>query len=143
MNSGSSPRGENEPSPRAWGSKPRGREERRRAWRRGRWSEALCRLALRLKGYRILASGFRVPVGEIDIVAERGTFLVFVEVKARRRLDDAAEAIGAHQRRRIVRAAEAFLARNPRCARLTPRFDVMLVSPLRAPRHLVAAWEAE
>jgi putative endonuclease len=98
---------------------------------------------LRLKGYRILASGFRVPVGEIDIVAKRGAILAFVEVKARHSLDDAAEAIGARQRRRIVRAAEAFLARNPRYAGLTPRFDVMLVSPMRAPRHLVAAWQAE
>jgi hypothetical protein len=30
---------------------------RLKAWKRGRWSEALCRLALRLKGYRIQAAG--------------------------------------------------------------------------------------
>ena len=54
------------------------------AWRRGRWSEALCRLALRLKGYRILARGWRCRQGEIDIVAKRGGTVAIVEVKARR-----------------------------------------------------------
>lgn len=137
-----------EPSPRPGGSKPRGQKERRRedhrrAWRRGRWSEALCRLVLRLKGYRILAAGFRVPVGEIDIVARRASTLAFVEVKARARFEEAAEAIGAEQRRRIARAAEAFLARNPHLASLTLRFDVMLVRPGRLPRHLEAAWQGE
>jgi len=143
MGSGSSRSEGSEPSPRRGGSKPRGRAARRRAWRRGRWSEALCRLVLRLKGYRILASGFRVPVGEIDIVAQRGAVVAFVEVKARATLDDAAEALGARQRQRIARAAAAFLAQNPRVAGLTPRFDVMLVRPLKAPLHLEAAWRAE
>ena len=62
------------------------------AWRRGRWSEALCRLALRLKGYRILARGWRCQQGEIDIVARRGGTVAIVEVKARRTLDAAGSA---------------------------------------------------
>src|SRR5687767_4458845 len=59
------------------------------AWRRGRWSEALCRFALRLKGYRILAQGWRSPQGEIDIVARRGGTVAIVEVKARGSLEAA------------------------------------------------------
>ena len=45
------------------------------------------------KGYRIVARRFRSPVGEIDIVARRRGVLVFVEVKARSTLDDAAESL--------------------------------------------------
>src|SRR3954470_4056022 len=83
------------------------------AWRRGRWSEALCRLALRLKGYRILARGWRCPQGEIDIVARRGGTVAIVEVKARRTLDAAGSALSAHQRRRLEHAAATFVARHP------------------------------
>jgi putative endonuclease len=113
---------------------------RRRAYRRGRLSETLCRLFLRLKGYRILAAGFRVPVGEIDIVARRGKTLAIVEVKARASLAEAAEALTSHQQRRIARAAQAYLALHPSAAGLVVRFDVMLVRPWRLPHHLTNAW---
>ena len=43
--------------------------ERRQRWRRGRRAEAWAVLWLRLKGYRILARNFRVPVGEIELIA--------------------------------------------------------------------------
>ena len=118
-------------------------ESRRRAYRRGRWSEALCRLVLRIKGYRILARDYRVAVGEIDIVARRGGTLAMVEVKARESLSEAAESLGARQRRRIGRAAALFLAQHPALAGLAVRFDVMLVRPWRLPRHLAGAWELE
>jgi len=116
---------------------------RRQAYRHGRASEALCRLVLRLKGYRILASGFRAPVGEIDIVARRGMTLAIVEVKARASLADAAESVSPRQRRRIARAASAFLALNPAAAGLAVRFDVMLVRRWRLPHHLRNAWRLE
>lgn len=128
------------------GSKPRqGRtaSARRRALRRGRWSEALCRFVLRLKGYRILALDFRVPMGEIDIVAQRGSTLAIIEVKARESLTEAAESISLRQRRRIDRAAAAFLALHPKLTGLAVRFDVMLVRPWRLPYHLKAAWECD
>ena len=116
---------------------------RRRAYRRGRMSERLCRLFLRLKGYRILAAGFRVPVGEIDIVARRGRTLAIVEVKAHAGLAAAAEALTRQQQKRIARAAEAYLALHPSAAGLVVRFDVMLVRPWRLPHHLTNAWRLE
>jgi len=118
-------------------------ERRRRARRRGRWAEALARLALRLAGYRILALDRRSHVGEIDIIARRGRRLAFVEVKARASLEVAAEAILQRQRRRIARAAAGFLAARPDLAGLEVRFDVVLVAPWRWPRHVVDAWRAE
>src|ERR1700687_4757588 len=70
------------------------------AFRRGLSAETRAALLLLAKGYRILARRWQSPVGEIDIVARRRRVLVFVEVKARARLDDEAEAGGGGQRRR-------------------------------------------
>jgi putative endonuclease len=117
--------------------------QRQRAERRGRRAEWLCLWLLRLKGYRILARDYRVPVGEVDILARRGRLLVAVEVKARARRDQAAEAIGPKQRRRIARAVEHFVAGRTDLAGCDMRFDVMLVAPRRLPRHLPAAWMAD
>ena len=116
---------------------------RRRAQRRGRLAELLCLWHLRLRGYRIVARRFRVPSGEIDLIARRGRVLAAVEVKARG--DDAAAgaAVQARQRRRIARALEHFLASRPDLAGLDARFDVMLVVPRRLPRHLADAWRID
>ena len=122
---------------------PRNRSPRHRAERRGRLAERLCRWHLRLRGWRIVAADWRCPSGEIDIVARRLGILPIVEVKARRDLDSAAISLLPRQRRRIARAAAAFLSARPELAALTLRFDVMLVAPLRVPRHLANAWRAD
>jgi putative endonuclease len=95
------------------------------------------------KGYRIVARRWKSPVGEIDIVARRRRVLVFVEVKARERLDDAAESVTGRQKRRIVAAAEAWLAHNPDDIHCDIRFDAMLVAPGKMPRHIPAAFDAD
>ncbi|RME64422.1 MAG: hypothetical protein D6782_08320 [Alphaproteobacteria bacterium] len=77
-----------------------------------------------------------LPVGEIDLVCTRKGVLVFVEVKARPHLDDAAAAITPRQLARIRRAAAHFRARHPRLGMLDCRIDALLVAPLRLPRHL-------
>jgi putative endonuclease len=115
-------------------------EKKREARRYGRFAEWLAAWHLRLKGYRIVARGFRVSAGEIDIVARRGRLLVFVEVKARRELAAAAEALGARQAGRVARAAEAFLQSRPDLSGLDQRFDVVLVRPWRPPLHIKEAW---
>ena len=122
---------------------PRNRSPRHRAERRGRLAETLCRWHLRLRGWRIVAADWRCPSGEIDIVARRRGVLAIIEVKARRDLDSAVTSLLPRQRRRIARAAAAFLSARPELAALTLRFDVMLVAPLRVPRHLANAWRAD
>lgn len=116
---------------------------RRRAWRFGRLAETACAWHLRLRGYGIVARGFRTRVGEIDIIARRGHTLAIIEVKARADLDAAAEAISPRQRRRIANAAMVFLRTRPGAAALDLRFDVMLVSPWRWPRHMTDAWRPD
>ena len=116
------------------------RARRIRAWRRGRWAERRAALFLRLKGFRILARSYKVPVGEIDIIARRGKLLAFVEVKARATLDGAAEALNARQRRRIERAAGWVLAARPEMLACELRYDLMLIAPWRFPVHIGDAW---
>ncbi|MDA8231166.1 MAG: YraN family protein [Magnetospirillum sp.] len=120
---------------------------RLRARRHGLWAETLAVAWLRFKGYgmvaRRLAAGRGTGAGEVDIVARRGGVLAFVEVKFRPTLAQAAEAVGAPQRRRIARSAALFLARRPDLAGLAVRFDAILVAPWRLPRHLPDAWRAD
>lgn len=115
-------------------------EDRRAAERYGRVAELWCRLALRLRGYRVLASRCRTPAGEIDIVAERQGVLAIIEVKARGTLELAVMAVGVAQRRRLARAAALFVAARPRLAGHAIRFDLMHVRPRAWPRHLEDVW---
>jgi len=116
------------------------RRDRRAAQIHGLRAETLAVWRLRLAGYRVLARNFRVPSGEIDLIVRRGDVVAFVEVKARTTYEGAAEAIQPYQQLRIRNAALAFLARRPDLAGLSLRFDVVLVTPWRLPRHLRDAW---
>ncbi len=118
------------------------RTERQAAFRVGISAESRAAAFLIAKGFRILARRWRGPVGEIDIVARRRGLLVFVEVKARATIDDAAWSVTDRQRSRIVAAAEAWLAAHPDQSVRDIRFDAMLVVPGRMPRHLPAAFDA-
>jgi putative endonuclease len=97
-------------------------------------------------GYRIVARNVRADRVEIDLVAERGTLVVFVEVKTRaaRGFGAPEEAVDARKRARIVRGARAWLhAQALRRARV--RFDVIAVEPDAAGRlcvrHLPGAFD--
>ena len=92
---------------------------------------------LRVKGYRIIAQRVRTRVGEIDIIAQKGDTLVFVEVKARATLDSALFALHPAALRRID-AASRVLAPRHAGGCTTTRIDAVLVRPWRLPVHLVA-----
>ncbi|CDX63121.1 conserved hypothetical protein [Mesorhizobium plurifarium] len=113
---------------------------RRKAYRRGHRGEWLAALALMLKGYRILARRHRTRLGEIDLIARRGDLVLFVEVKARRTLIEAMEAIGRESERRIEGAADLWLSRQPDYGRLSMRFDMVAVLPWRWPVHVENAF---
>lgn len=117
--------------------------DRRRAFRLGHWAERLCALHLRLRGYRVIARRLRTPAGEIDLVARRAGTIAIVEVKARADESAAAEAITARQQARILDATRWFLAGRSDLAALSVRFDAMLVTPWRWPRHVTDAWRPE
>ena len=122
--------------------RPVARPGRQAAFRTGISAESRAAAYLIAKGFRILARRWKSPVGEIDIVARRRRLLVFVEVKARNSLDEAAESLQVRQQRRIAAAAEAWLAIYPDASIQDIRFDAMLVAPGKLPRHIPAAFEA-
>jgi putative endonuclease len=83
------------------------RPERVAAFRLGLSAESRAAMLLIAKGHRIAARRWKTPVGEIDIVARRRRDLVFVEVKARENLDDAAEAVTERAKQLIIAAANS------------------------------------
>ncbi len=114
-------------------------EARQRAHRLGHTAEWRAVWRLRLAGYTILARRYKTRLGEIDIVARRGNVLAFVEVKARRQMTTAAEALRQRQFGRVSRAASLFLAQYPRYAVCAVRFDAVLVGGFW-PHHLPDVW---
>jgi len=117
-------------------------QERVAAFRLGLSAESRAAMLLIAKGYRIASRRWKTPFGEIDIVARRRRTLVFVEVKARGRADDAAEAVTERSKHRIIAAAELWLAHHPDEAQHDIRFDVILVAPGRMPQHIANAFDA-
>lgn len=109
---------------------------RRAAYRKGHRGEWLAALALMLKGYRVVARRFRTPLGEIDLIAKRGSLVAIVEVKARPTLKEAMEAVSPLAQRRIDAAADLWLARRPDYARLSLRYDLVAILPGRWPVHV-------
>lgn len=77
----------------------------------GRWGERLAALYLQRRGYRILERNQRSASGEIDIIAQDGAFLVFVEVRTRRgdALGTPEESVTRAKRERLIALAQEYL----------------------------------
>ena len=93
----------------------------------GDWGEERAARYLRLRGYSILGRNIRCRQGEIDIIAAKGAFVVFVEVKLRKNADfgEAREFVTYAKQRRLIAAAEQWLVKTG--CELQPRFDVIEV----------------
>ena len=91
----------------------------------GAWGEALAADYLRKKHYKIVASGYHSRFGEIDLIAQNRTFLVFVEVKLRKsaRFALAREYVDFKKQENLRLTASIYLSQNP--TKLQPRFDVI------------------
>lgn len=94
----------------------------------GQEGEAAAARYLRQKGYRIVAKNLRSSIGELDLIAEDGSVLVFVEVKARRTKDfgGAVHAVHRQKQEKLIRLAAQYLARHHLVDRPC-RFDVVLL----------------
>jgi len=79
------------------------------------------------RGYRIAARNYRIKGGEIDIIAENGDYLAFVEVKSRRpdSLVTGFEAVNKRKKGLIIKTAADYCCKHP--SMLQPRFDVAQV----------------
>lgn len=108
----------------------------------GRHAEAAAEAALAAEGFRPLARRIRTGAGEIDLVMEHAGLLVFVEVKARPSLAEAAFALGPRQQARLMAAAEAWMAANPGHGAAGVRFDLLLVDAAGRVRRIADAFRA-
>ena len=95
----------------------------------GPFGEEQARRFLRRRGYRILESNVTTPLGELDIIARKGSTLACVEVKARREggPHDATDAISLGKVQRLKRCVE-YIARRPAFRKLHPRLDAVFVT---------------
>lgn len=95
----------------------------------GREGEEMAARHLAERGATVLERNARTAGGEIDLVARVGATLVFVEVKRRRSAARGApaEAVTPFKRRRILRAARAWLAAHPAREERGVRFDVVAI----------------
>ena len=110
---------------------------------RGRWAEEEAASHLKKHGFRVLAQRIKTPMGEIDLVARRRHLLLFVEVKFRDHTNDGLWAIRPQQQKRIIRAAEAWLATQPALAKLDMRFDAIIVNARGTLTHINDAFRPE
>ena len=100
------------------------------------WAEDVAKSYLLTHGYRILAENYTVRGAEVDLIAQKGGVIVFVEVKQRRsnRYGSPAEIITTKKLERLHGAALLFIADTFARDDLPLRFDALLVSGSRE-RH--------
>ena len=93
----------------------------------GAQAELLAAQYLQLQGLKLIAQNYRSRFGEIDLIMQEGTTVVFIEVRLRRNagFGGAAASIDARKQKRIISTAQQYLAglvRIPPC-----RFDAVLL----------------
>lgn len=111
----------------------RQRLERKRRHHSGVRAETIVAVVYMATGHRILGRRFKTPVGEIDLIAIRKNRVAFIEVKRRQTTEEAEDAITLTMRRRVRRAADLWLARNPQYREFDVGFDLVFVLPWRFP----------
>lgn len=94
----------------------------------GRRGEEAAARYLERRGYRLLERNLRLAGVEVDLVAEKGDWICFVEVKSRRRSHqgDPMEFVDPRKQARLIRAARVFCSGRSRRNRPV-RFDVISV----------------
>jgi len=95
----------------------------------GIYGEALAKIHLRSLGYQILEENFRNKLGEIDLIAQDGKTICFVEVKTRQSLDQGQpyEAINSWKIRKLSQMATFYLKHRFHTVEIPSRFDVISI----------------
>lgn len=93
----------------------------------GKKGEEIAAKYLKKNGYKILEKNFRKSYGEIDIIAQKGENIAFVEVKTRKSdlYGTPAEFVTSKKQERIKKAAYAYIQQNDLDAEFT--FDIVEV----------------
>jgi putative endonuclease len=121
---------------------------RTRAQQLGDWAEEVAAGYLLEKGFAILERKLRTRLGEVDLVAQKGVLLAFVEVRYRRSaaFGTPEETVTRGKRRKVILAAFEYARQRRLLERRAIRFDVVAVVPGRerpTVLHLEDAFEAD
>ncbi len=109
-------------------------------YKSGLIAEIIAAVYLMMKGYSIRQWRAKTPVGEIDLIAAKGDAIIFVEVKTRKKGEDALYAVHARNQNRVTRAALYLSARHAEWQDRALRFDVIALSWPFFIRHIDNAW---
>ncbi|MBF0571389.1 MAG: YraN family protein [Candidatus Omnitrophica bacterium] len=98
----------------------------------GKHGENLAREYLKTQGYKILDENFRNKMGEIDLIAQDGKTICFVEVKTRQSLEQGQpyEAVNSWKIRKLSQMAAFYLKYKFHSLEIPSRFDVISVLQL-------------
>ena len=100
-------------------------------YKKGHLAEKFAAIFLMFKGYRIIAlnyiTGKATGAGEIDIIAAKKNMLIFIEIKLRKNLTEAAYSITQNQKNRITTAAKSFISHHKKYRNYDIRFDAILI----------------
>lgn len=113
---------------------------RRKANLKGHFAEYYAAFYLMLKGYRIANLRYKTKLGEIDIIARKRDLAIFIEVKARADLQKGVDAVSYHSQTRIKNASDLWLAKQKNAHKISQRYDIIVVRPLRWPVHFLDAF---
>ena len=95
---------------------------------RGDYGENCAVKFLKKNGYKIIERNFRSRFGEIDIIAQKKEYIVFIEVKLRKNdsFGGGAAAVDRRKQERIKKTAAFYLAKMPMEPNV--RFDVVVIT---------------
>jgi len=100
------------------------------SYQRGRWAEQTALEYLLTKNLKLLDKNFRSPFGEIDLVMQDKSIILFIEVRYRsnNHFHTAVESINKKKCERIISTSHQYLSENRSASRLDCRFDVVALS---------------
>lgn len=105
------------------------KEQKHADYRYGLWAEKKAIEYLEQQGYTLIAQRARTPYGEIDLIMQSPQpCLCFIEVKARKTLEDALYALSPRQYQRIANGALHYVATHPHYAQFDQRIDLIAIA---------------
>lgn len=111
------------------------------SYSKGVASEEITLSYLQSQGCDVLEWRYKTPVGEVDMVVHDDKNIMFIEVKKSRSLNETT--VSYKQSRRILAAAEYYLATHPESSHLAARFDVAVVHNQKVQHYVPNAFWAD
>ena len=104
----------------------------------GSQAETVAEKYLKKEHLKLIARNFRCQCGEIDLIMRDQDAVVFIEVRLRRSsgFASAAESVTPQKQRRVIKAANFYLQKNPALSKLPCRFDVVAIDKIDGVEHI-------